>query len=133
MHCHLDSFNLVRVIILHEMLLFRLYFCALFTPFMNHEFLENWVFAILELSFWIFGTEFSQILNFLGIFSWFLVKIFGKTQFLSGLKLSFWLKTEFFGIFGNWVFENPELSFLVLYKKKACTSTYNLWVIQWYW
>ena len=53
----------------------------------------------------------------ISFFKQILVKIFRKTLFLRGLELSFQAKTEFFKIFGIWVFENPELSFSVLYKK----------------
>ena len=93
-------------------------FCTHSTPFMFPGFLENWVFAILELSFskiWKFLAENSLKISF---FKQFLVKIFRNTLFLRGLELSFQAKTEFFKIFGIWVFENLELSFSVLYKKK---------------
>ena len=75
-----------------------------------------------KLSFLRFWSEFSEILGVfilkLSVFLWFWPKISFKNQFLGGLELSFWAKTEFLEIFKIWVFENPELSFLVLYKKK---------------
>ena len=98
----------------------RLFFCTHSTPFMFPGFLENWVFAILELSFsknWRFLGKNYLILFF---FKHFVVKLLRITLFLGSSELSFWAKTEFSVIFGIWVFENPELSFLVLYKKKAC-------------
>ena len=79
-----------------------------------------------KLSFWVFGTEFFKNLGGFGqkskFLGWFWLKISLKTQFLIHLELSFWAKTEFSVIFWIWVFENPELSFLVLNQKKACAG-----------
>jgi len=85
------------------------YLC--FTNFWKTEFLpfSNWVFWKFE-GFWA-----KNVWNCL---FW---AIFGENfhKFIV-LELSFLTKTEFLQIFGIWVIEKTELSFSVLYKKKAC-------------
>ena len=72
-----------------------------------------------KLGFCIFGTGFTDNLT------WVLPKLqkfdqnlLKKHSFLSDFELSFSLRTGFFEHLGNWVFQNSELGFPVLHKKK---------------
>ena len=65
------------------------------------------MFANFELSF----AEFSR----------FFEEFYGKTGFLTILELGFWLRTGFFKNLAIWVFQNSELGFWVLHKKKPAT------------
>ena len=94
------------------------------------EFLgKNWVFRdFLDLSF---PKNCGFWKNFWNCLFW---AIFGETfHKFPVLKLSFLAKTEFLEIFGIWVLEKPELSFLVLYKNEAWATKCHIgWKVKTY-